>query len=81
MTVAFYVTPVIWQPTLLPAGTPGFLLDLNPFNHLLEIIRLPILGQPPTLENWTLSIAGTIVLGLFAYLASKKYKNRLVYWV
>jgi lipopolysaccharide transport system permease protein len=81
MTVLFYVTPVIWQPTLIPAGIAHLLLGLNPFYHFLQIIRLPILGQAPTFENWGLSIALTLIAGSFAYLASKKYKNRLAYWV
>jgi lipopolysaccharide transport system permease protein len=81
MTVVFYVTPVIWQPTLIPAGIAHLLLGLNPFYHFLQIVRLPILGQAPTFENWALSIAMTLLAGLVAYLASKKYKNRLAYWV
>ena len=81
MTVMFYITPVIWQPSLIPGGTAHLLLGLNPFYHLLQIIRLPILGQTPTFENWALSIAMTTVAGLVAYLASKQYKSRLAYWV
>jgi lipopolysaccharide transport system permease protein len=81
MTVVFYVTPVIWQPSLIPGGTAHLLLGLNPFYHFLQIIRLPILGQAPTFENWALSIAITLIAGLVAYLAAKKYKNRVAYWV
>lgn len=81
LIVIFYVTPVIWQPSLIPSGTAHLLLGLNPFYHFLQIIRLPILGQAPTLENWALAIAMTLLAGLFAYLAAKKYKNRLAYWV
>jgi ABC-type polysaccharide/polyol phosphate export permease len=81
MTVVFYVTPVIWQPSLIPGGTAHLLLGLNPFYHFLQIIRLPILGQAPTLENWSLAIVITLLTGVIAYLAAKKYKNRLAYWV
>jgi lipopolysaccharide transport system permease protein len=81
LIVIFYVTPVIWQPSLIPAGTAHLLLGLNPFYHFLQIIRLPILGQAPTFENWSLAILMTVVAALIAYLAAKKYKNRLAYWV
>jgi lipopolysaccharide transport system permease protein len=81
MTVMFYVTPVLWQPSLIPSGTAHLLLGLNPLYHFLQIIRLPILGQAPTFENWALSISFTLISGLIAYLASKKYKDRLAYWV
>jgi lipopolysaccharide transport system permease protein len=81
LTVIFYLTPVIWQPSLIPAGTAHLLLGLNPFYHFLQIIRLPILGQPPTLENWVLAIAMSLFAGILAYFAAKKFKNRLAYWV
>jgi len=81
LIVIFYVTPVIWQPSLIPGGTAHLLLGLNPFYHFLQIIRLPILGQAPTFENWVLALAMTVIAGLTAYFAAKKYKNRLAYWV
>jgi ABC-type polysaccharide/polyol phosphate export permease len=81
MTVMFYVTPVIWQPSLIPSGAAHLLLGLNPLYHFLQIVRLPILGQAPTFENWALAIVMTLLAGLVAYLASKKYRNRLAYWV
>jgi lipopolysaccharide transport system permease protein len=81
MVVVFYVTPVIWQPSLIPGETAHLLLGLNPFYHVLQIIRLPILGQAPTFENWSLAILITLLTGLVAYLASKKFQNRLAYWV
>jgi lipopolysaccharide transport system permease protein len=81
LVVIFYVTPVIWEPALIPSGTAHLLLGLNPFYHFLQIIRLPVLGQAPTFENWALAIAMTLLAGLIAYLAAKKYKSRLAYWV
>jgi len=81
LVVIFYVTPVIWQPSLIPSGTAHLLLGLNPFYHFLQIIRLPILGQAPTFENWALAMFATLSAGLVAYLAARKYKDRLAYWV
>lgn len=81
MTVVFYLTPVIWQPSLIPSGTAHLLLGLNPFYHFLQIMRLPILGEVPTLENWVLAIFMTSLVGLASVYFAKKYRNRLVYWV
>jgi len=81
MTVAFYVTPVIWQPSLIPPGIAHLLLGLNPLYHFLQIIRLPLLGQAPTFENWMLAISLTLAASVLAYWSAKKYKNRLAYWV
>ena len=81
MTVIFYMTPVIWQPTALPEGTAELLLGLNPFYHFLEIMRSPILGQAPTTENWIIASSISLIAGAVAFLVARKYKNRLAYWV
>jgi ABC-type polysaccharide/polyol phosphate export permease len=81
MTIMFYVTPVIWQPSLIPSGTAHLLLGLNPLYHFLQIMRLPLLGQAPTVENWSLALVMTVLAGIAAYIASKKYRHRLAYWV
>jgi lipopolysaccharide transport system permease protein len=81
MMMVFYITPVIWQPNLIPSGVAHLLLGLNPFYHFLQVIRLPLLGQTPTLENWLVSTFVTIGAAVIAYFVSKKLKDRLAYWV
>lgn len=82
VTVAFYVSPVIWMADSLgDSQLAHLLLGLNPFYHLLQITRLPLLGQLPTIENWSLALlsAGTFwLVGLVIY---KKFENRIPYWV
>ena len=82
LTVAFYVTPVIWYSDSLRDNELAHLvLGLNPFYHLLQVSRLPLLGQFPTVENWMVALlcagfawlAGTVML--------KKFSNRIAYWV
>ena len=52
ITIAFYVTPVMWFPSLIGNdGLAHFLLGLNPFYHWVQIVRLPLLGDLPTVEN------------------------------
>lgn len=81
MTILFYVTPIMWYPALLPGGTAHVLLGLNPFYHLVQIVRLPILGQVPTLENWTLSSLSALVGVAITLLIFKKLKSKIAYWV
>jgi ABC-type polysaccharide/polyol phosphate export permease len=81
LAVMFYVTPVIWQPGLVPAGTAHLLLGLNPLYHFLQIIRLPILGEAPTSENWALAMLVTALAGSAAYFAAKRNSSRIAYWV
>ena len=46
MQIAFFLTPVIWQPEQL--GPSRWMLPLNPFFALLEIVRAPLLGTVPS---------------------------------
>jgi lipopolysaccharide transport system permease protein len=50
MYMAFLMSPVIWQRQIL-AEDMRWIADLNPFAHMIEIVRQPMLGQwPPTLS-------------------------------
>jgi lipopolysaccharide transport system permease protein len=80
--IAFYVTPVMWTPELLGnADTQHLLLGLNPFYHFLQIVRLPILGQSPTLENWAISWLLAGIGWLCAYLVHRRFAKMISYWV
>ncbi len=82
LTVAFYVTPVMWYPTLIGNNQLAhILLGLNPFYHLLQIVRLPILGQSPTIENWMLSLVFALSGWVFTILFMKRVRNKIAYWV
>jgi ABC-type polysaccharide/polyol phosphate export permease len=82
ITVAFYITPVIWMADNLgDTQLAHLLLGLNPFYHLLQVARLPLLGLLPTLENWALSLASAGIFWLVGLLLFKRFENRIPYWV
>lgn len=82
VTVAFYVTPVIWMgENLGDNDLAHLLLGLNPFYHLLQVARLPLLGQAPTIENWGLALLSAGVFWLAGLLIYNKFENRIAYWV
>jgi lipopolysaccharide transport system permease protein len=82
LTVTFYVTPVMWYPTLIGNNLLAhMLLGLNPFYHLLQIVRLPILGQAPTIENWVLSLVFALGGWAFTILLMSRVQNKIAYWV
>lgn len=81
-TIAFYVTPVMWYPKLIENNSLAhLLLGLNPIYHWLQIVRLPIMGQWPTWENWGLAVLSAGVGWLVTLVAYKKYKNMIAYWI
>jgi lipopolysaccharide transport system permease protein len=81
-TIGFFVTPVMWSPVLIGNNELAhLLLGLNPLYHWLQIVRLPILGQWPTLENWAVAL---LVAGLgwgVTLLVYQKFRTMIAYWV
>ncbi len=82
MTIAFYLTPVMWYPELIENNSLAHLmLGLNPLYHWLQIVRLPIMGQWPTWENWGLALLSAGIGWVVTIVAYKKYRNMIAYWV
>jgi ABC-type polysaccharide/polyol phosphate export permease len=81
LQVVFYLTPVMWVPTLLPQRAGMYLLDLNPVYHLLEITRAPLLGQAPGVEHWLVAGGLAIVGWIVALMVFSRYRRRIAYWL
>lgn len=82
VTISFYVTPVIWMSDSLGNNQLAhLLLGLNPFYHLLQIARLPLLGELPTAENWGLALLSVGVFWSLGLVMYRKFENRITYWV
>ena len=79
MRVAFLATPIIWTPALLPGR--AWVLEFNPFHHLLEVVRAPLLGEVPAAGSWvvvgTMTVAGWAgALALYV-----RCRGRIAYWL
>lgn len=82
MTIAFYVTPVMWYPQLIENNELSHLmLGLNPIYHWLQLVRLPLVGSWPTWENWALALLSAGIGWAITLISYKKYKNMIAYWV
>jgi ABC-2 type transport system permease protein len=79
MQVAFFLTPVFWTPESLK-GRDAFVY-LNPFYYLLEVIRLPLLGEAPSFTIWLCMIGMALLAGLAAVVFFSRYRARIAYWV
>ncbi len=79
MQVFFFLTPIIWQPALVPDRT--YILDYNPFYHFLEIVRTPLLGQMPALASWAAVLAMTFSGGAASIAFFALTRRRIAYWV
>jgi ABC-type polysaccharide/polyol phosphate export permease len=79
--VAFYLTPVMWMPHLLPRREGVYFLELNPVFHMLEIVRAPLLGNFPTTINWIVSSTICFLGWVVALTIYGNYKRRIAYWL
>jgi lipopolysaccharide transport system permease protein len=77
--IAFLVTPILWTPDML--GPQTYLAYGNPFFHLIEIVRRPLLGEPPSIETvWVTLLITALNLTLTMILFSR-YRARIAYWL
>lgn len=81
LQVVFYLTPIMWLPSLLPSRAGTLMLDLNPFYHFLQIVRAPLLGQEPSLESWAVTIGIAIVGWTLTVMLFGRYRRRIAYWL
>jgi len=81
LQVVFYVTPIMWLPKLLPKRAGVYLLDANPFFHMLEVVRAPLLGALPSAANWTVSVAMAVLGWTMVLFLYGRYKRRIAYWL
>lgn len=81
LQVAFYLTPIIWSSLLLPDRLGSTFLQLNPFFHLLELIRAPLLGVVPSLTSWLVVLVIAVLGWGFTLLAFSRLRHRVAYWL
>ena len=77
--ICFFVTPIIWIPELIPGRS--LVLLANPFFHLVEVVRAPLLGQAPGLASWIAVLIVTAAGWLVTFALFRRYRRRIAYWV
>ncbi|MET3860934.1 ABC-2 type transport system permease protein [Dietzia sp. 2505] len=82
----FYMTPIVWTTqTLYEQGGDiadrARIAELNPLYHYLEIVRAPMIGQPVAAYHWWIVLACTAVGLILAFVALRRFRSRVPYWV
>jgi ABC-type polysaccharide/polyol phosphate export permease len=79
LQVMFFVTPILWSPTLL--GERRWIADINPLHSLISVVREPLMGMPPEPYAYVM-VAGTTICGfLTTMLLFSRFSSRVVYWL
>lgn len=79
--ILFFLTPIMWTPTLLNSRAGSFLIELNPFYHLIELVRAPILGSSIQIHSWLICFTLLLVGSGFAAFIGRKFNHRIAYWL
>jgi ABC-2 type transport system permease protein/lipopolysaccharide transport system permease protein len=77
--IVFFITPIMWHPEFMSQHSD--LILFNPFFHLIEIVRGPLLGHMPSLANYAAVGLITVVNGLMAAAFFVRFRARISYWI
>jgi ABC-2 type transport system permease protein/lipopolysaccharide transport system permease protein len=77
--LSFFMTPIIWKPEILQGRSEY--LDYNPFYHVLETVRAPLLGNAPGAENWAVAVAIMLVGIALTVVVYASSRHKLTYWL
>lgn len=75
----FLLTPIIWTPDMI--SSPTLLLDLNPFYHLIEVFRGPLLDEWPRPISWWTLVAGLAFGWPLALYVLARFRDRIPFLV
>ena len=84
MRMSFFFTPIIWTPGTREMGDGSiirFMMDWNPFTHVLLAFRDPLLANRLDPINWGVLLALTVLLLLGALITLQTAGRRVTYWL
>lgn len=79
MQFAIFMTPVFWRPDVFPERHA--VLVFNPFAHLLEAVRAPLLGDPVPALTWQVLALMAVVGWSGAFLLFARTRRRIVHYL
>lgn len=79
LSLALFLSPIFW-PVSAARERMAFVL-YNPFAHLLEVVRSPLLGDPPATLSVIICAVMAVVGFIFAALIHGGVRRRIVFWL
>lgn len=80
MIIILMLTPIFWMPQFI-TGWRIYIVKFNPFHHLVEIIRQPLMGEIPSVTNYIIVLSIICFACIFNYSLKKKHHKTVVFWV
>jgi len=79
LQLVFFLTPIIWHPTLLPGRRR--VVEFNPFYHFVEVVRGPLLNEVPGAATWVAVLAITVLGWAATFAILLRGRRRIAYWL
>jgi len=76
--ILFLFTPIMWRAEQI---NNKLIVELNPFYHLIEVVRAPLLGSVPPPETWIVVLAVTASGWLITLAFFVRFRERIAYWI
>ena len=77
--ISMFATPIMWPVSVLSESR--YIAYINPFYHMIELVRMPLLGEAPAILSYGV-VVGMIILGyVFAAYLLGSSRHRIVYWL
>lgn len=80
MQMVFFLSPVMWRPVQLPENVRIF-AEANPFYHIIQLVRAPLMGVPPSVTSWIVGFSALGVLMLLAMVSISVSRKRVFLWI
>jgi ABC-type polysaccharide/polyol phosphate export permease len=77
--LSFFVTPIIWKPDMVPDR--AIFLIANPFFHIIEIVRAPLLGGTVAPVSWAVAVGLAVIGWAITIPIVGRYRAKMVYWL
>jgi ABC-type polysaccharide/polyol phosphate export permease len=79
MQFAIFMTPIFWMPDRF--GKHQVYLDLNPFYHLLQAVRAPLMGQPVLPHTYVVLVSMAVIGWIATFLIFARTRRRIVHYL
>ncbi|MDX9997161.1 MAG: ABC transporter permease [Phenylobacterium sp.] len=79
MQFAIFMTPVFWMPSVFPERHA--VLMFNPFAHMLQAVRGPLLGETVPGVTWLVLIVMAVVGWSLAFFLFSRTRRRIVHYL
>ena len=74
---AFFLA--MWWPTMLHKNR--WLLTINPFTNLVDLVRAPLLGSMAQVQSWEVGIGLAVVGWALVFITAARTSRNVAYWL